>query len=108
MVIGLVNSLPLLKILLRYEQLSEKLKGELKNSRNSEVELRSQLSYTTQQERMCRTTIKQMERDMKSKVEQIEQKCRQLSKQNVGLTKFIKYLQIHVCISKTWFFTHYA
>lgn len=79
-----------------YEQLSEKLKGELKNSRNSEVELRSQLSYTTQQERMCRTTIKQMERDMKSKVEQIEQKCRQLSKQNDHLKSQITALEKRV------------
>ncbi|KAI3413743.1 Transmembrane protein 57 [Globodera pallida] len=60
----------------------DKLKGELKSARTGDHELRSQLSHAQRQEQSCREEWKQFEREQKQRVEQLESKCKQLSKQN--------------------------
>lgn len=60
----------------------DKLKAELKNARNGEYELRSQLTHAQQQEQSCREEWKQFEREQRQRIEQLESKCKQLGKQN--------------------------
>lgn len=60
----------------------EKVKSELRSSRAGENELRVQLAHALKQEQSCRDEWKQIEREQKQKVEQIEGKCKQLNKQN--------------------------
>lgn len=74
----------------------EKLKGELKLSRQSETELRQQLQFAQQQEQNCRNEWKQQERDQKAKIEQLEAKCRQMGKQHEHFKANIQALEKRV------------
>ncbi|KAF7637489.1 hypothetical protein Mgra_00003004 [Meloidogyne graminicola] len=75
------------------EQSVEKLKNELKTSRNGENDLRSQLASAQQQEQSTRCEWRQYEREQKQKLEQIEQKNRQLGKQNEHFKTNIQALE---------------
>ena len=74
----------------------EKLRNELKISRHGENDLRSQLASAQQQEQTTRCEWRQYEREQKQKLEQLEQKGRQLNKQNEHFKTNIQALEKRV------------
>lgn len=78
------------------EQSMEKLRNELKISRHGENDLRSQLASAQQQEQSTRCEWRQYEREHKQKLEQLEQKGRQLNKQNEHFKTNIQALEKRV------------
>ncbi|KAI1712824.1 macoilin family domain-containing protein [Ditylenchus destructor] len=75
----------------------EKLRAEVKNVRGGELELKSQLNQTQQQERLTRNELAQS----KSKFDQLETKYKQLTKQNehyraniIALEKRVAEMQV--------------
>nr|CAD2143297.1 unnamed protein product [Meloidogyne enterolobii] len=78
------------------EQSMEKLRNELKISRHGENDLRSQLASAQQQEQTTRCEWRQYEREQKQKLEQLEQKGRQLNKQNEHFKTNIQALEKRV------------
>lgn len=63
---------------LRLEQMVDKFKNDAKQMRNSEMELRSELSLAQQQERSSRHELTQV----KTKCDQLETKLKQFTKQS--------------------------